>query len=228
MRLLPKNEIDKKRAEENRQRMEEGLQIAERVDTLRETLASEEVAFDKYRTDRLRDIQGEINQKLVEYNNLEEHIKRDNFKEKDAQALFDIQWNKVSQKEREILEKIDAVEKKEFSLGQMASHIEKQKNELDEKENYLQLQLHKVNLNLEKTRLATEQKEKELKTVQMDKQRIEDDLSKRQIILNGLERDLVSKQDYIMNLLKKKEEDLDNREQIILTRELISASPVKK
>ncbi len=62
MRLLPKYDVDKKRAEEQRQKMEEGMVIAERVDTLRETLASEEVAFEKYRTVSLKEIQKEIHE----------------------------------------------------------------------------------------------------------------------------------------------------------------------
>lgn len=71
VRLLPKHEIDSKRAEEQRQRIQEGMRIAERVDTLRETAASEEIAFEKFRTELMQTIQGEIAVKKLERDSLE-------------------------------------------------------------------------------------------------------------------------------------------------------------
>lgn len=65
-RLLPKHEADRLRKEEERQRMEEGLRIAERVDSLREVKISEEVAFEEYRVSSLTAIQSEIEAKKIE------------------------------------------------------------------------------------------------------------------------------------------------------------------
>lgn len=65
-RLLPKQEVDKLRKEEERQRMEEGMRIATSVDSLREARATEEEAFEKYRMDTLTSIQAEIDEKKRE------------------------------------------------------------------------------------------------------------------------------------------------------------------
>lgn len=60
LHLLPKSKAAQLRTEEERQRMAEGMNIAEQVDTLREVLASETVALETYRVQRLESIQEEI------------------------------------------------------------------------------------------------------------------------------------------------------------------------
>lgn len=56
MKLLKKSEIAKAQAEDKRREIEEGLRISRKVDALRELWASEEQAFEKWRTKILEEI----------------------------------------------------------------------------------------------------------------------------------------------------------------------------
>lgn len=60
MRLLPKSEVLEKRAAEQQRKVEEGLQIAKRIDRLRETLLEEEASLEKFRRESIATIHREI------------------------------------------------------------------------------------------------------------------------------------------------------------------------
>lgn len=60
MRLQPKSEVLEKQASEQKQRIEEGLRLAKRVDRLRETQAQEDASLEKFRREKVAAINAEI------------------------------------------------------------------------------------------------------------------------------------------------------------------------
>lgn len=60
MKLLKKQEVDRLKAEERRQQIEEGLKVARQVDTLREVRAAEEESLQKFRRETVGSISKEI------------------------------------------------------------------------------------------------------------------------------------------------------------------------
>ena len=115
IRLLPKYEIDKKLAEEQRQKMEEGMKIADRVDTLRETLASEEQSFEKYRVESLKEIQNEIHLKIHERDVLVDEVVRLEQRKKEAERPVDLveEWQKVGQDRLFLVDKQEELNERE-------------------------------------------------------------------------------------------------------------------
>lgn len=66
MRLLPKSEIDRVQAEEQRRDVEEGVKLARRIDALREVVAQEEANLEEFRRKTVERIHGEISQSIEE------------------------------------------------------------------------------------------------------------------------------------------------------------------
>lgn len=128
LRLLPKYEIDKKRAEETRQRMEEGLQIAGRVDTLRETIVSEEVAFEKYRIDRLKAIQEEIDIKQREKTKLDVLVVQAQKEYDLLRVPLDSEWESLEEERQQLSEDMLFVHNKSNEVEEFDLQNQKERN----------------------------------------------------------------------------------------------------
>lgn len=73
MKLLAKSDIQKAKSIERQQLVNEGLKLAKRVDDLRDVVAQEEAALEKFRRERLKQIHKEI---AIEQAKLEEIINK--------------------------------------------------------------------------------------------------------------------------------------------------------
>lgn len=111
VRLLPKSEIDKRKSEEQRTAMQEGLKVAERVDTLREIASSEEASFDKYRKDTLISIQEEIEPKRKELEQLTIEINGLRTEREKLLIPLDFKWYEVKK-----IEEYNKVKGQELSV----------------------------------------------------------------------------------------------------------------
>lgn len=211
MRLLQKNEIDKKRAEENRQRMEEGLQVAERVDTLRETLASEEFAFEKYRTDRLKAIQEEIDTKQKEKYRLDALVVQAQKEYDLLRVPLDSEWESLKEEQQQLaedlmflntksaeIEEFDVQNNKDRNLlyleglkledmkKEMSEKTEKNLNLSEDKRDEADVLLNEANKKVEKIERTLKRKEKEIRDREYDISVREHELTMQE---NGLEEE---------------------------------------
>lgn len=118
-RLLPKHEVDRRRAEESRQRMDEGMVIAEKVDILRETLASEEVAFERYRVESLRGIQEDIERYAQERDVLAEEV-RDLVSKKTIMEPLKAIWDDAVQRDEQLEQRLSEMVDRELILQEKA------------------------------------------------------------------------------------------------------------
>lgn len=148
VRLLPKTEIDSKRAEEQRQRIQEGMRIAEKVDTLRETAASEEAAFEKYRTEMLQTIQGEIQEKTAERDILEALLKnlRPEFERLSNPPDLIEAREKIRIQKQKNKEEADRLFNLETFLEREKETIEERKQSLSEKEDAIEIARRNVEI----------------------------------------------------------------------------------
>lgn len=85
MKLLPKSEVDKRKAAEQRVAVEEGLKLARRVDNLREVASEEEKALEEFRVKTVSTINEEIVGKVQERDALTTEVKI--LEERRVQAL---------------------------------------------------------------------------------------------------------------------------------------------
>lgn len=135
-RLLPKQEINRLRKEEERQRMEEGMRIANRVDSLREIASTEEQAFEQYRTTSLTGIQAEIDAKKEENERLATANKALQEERTRLEAPIDLQkaWKEVNERgeSNEIIS--DSILSREVEVLKRENDVEEAKKELSWKE----------------------------------------------------------------------------------------------
>jgi hypothetical protein len=75
-RLLSKREVDKAKSIDRKREIDEGMKLAKRVDTLRETAVKEEKGLDDFRRQQLEAIQAQIDPKIVELDALAGEIRR--------------------------------------------------------------------------------------------------------------------------------------------------------
>ena len=131
VRLLPRQEVDKRKAEEQRQAIQEGLKVAERVDTLLETLASEEKAFEKYRIDSLKTIQEEIQAKRQEKEEIEATVIKLRSERAELMEPVTQHWQEIEAAEKQIEAKEAALYSLEHQLSQKASDLLHKERELE-------------------------------------------------------------------------------------------------
>lgn len=74
MKLLPKNEVDLKKAEERKGSVDEGVKLARKIDALREAASDEETRFSKFRIASLAILHKEIDSLIEKKKILEESI----------------------------------------------------------------------------------------------------------------------------------------------------------
>lgn len=95
MRLLPKSEIDKAKASERKQEIDEGIKLARRVDNLREIVAAEEASLRKFRNDTVKVIYDEITQETIKLDALKGEVLRARKEREELQKPLDAEWTCV-------------------------------------------------------------------------------------------------------------------------------------
>lgn len=96
MRLLPKSELDKKKAQEQRIEVEEGVKLARRVDNLREVIAEEEAKRIKYRDTQLELIANEIKAASSRLISIEQEVSKAEERRQAALKPLDEEWASVT------------------------------------------------------------------------------------------------------------------------------------
>lgn len=110
LRLLPKEEIQKKKADEKFREIQEGLKLAKRVDSLREIQSQEEASLAEFRKKTLESIHEETTAKAKERDSLISEVETlEKRKEEALQPLEDewseYEWNEplLSEKEKRLI-----------------------------------------------------------------------------------------------------------------------------
>lgn len=104
MKLLSKSDIATAKAKDKRREIDEGLKIAQRVDSLRETQAMEEAALTKFRKETLIAINQEIVSETRKKNELLKEVSDLEDRKREALKPLDEAWNAVRAKEEELTE----------------------------------------------------------------------------------------------------------------------------
>lgn len=101
-RLLPKSELVKEKSIEKKNDIDQGLALARKIDTLRETAAQEESNLSKFRSESLFNIRNEIDDLIVRKGSLTNEIEALEAKRINLIKPLDVEWSKVRQKEIEL------------------------------------------------------------------------------------------------------------------------------
>lgn len=207
-RLLPKQEVERRRRDEERQRMDEGLRVAERVDTLRETLASEEAAFERYRVESLKEIQEEIGTARSKRDELLSEVVRLRIEQKALSEPLEALWEDAVRRDDEIEEKVAkvverklALDKKALALGLMERQAFSQEKAMEIAERRIAMREAESRHDIEEIEAASE------------KRRIETSIAAERVYL----REVNAKE--LERSLEKKEAEVLNHENDLILRE---------
>lgn len=164
MRLLSKNEISHNKALERKSQIDEGLKIARKVDSLRQTLLSEEQRLEIFRKSTVGEIQKQIDALILKRDELAEQVKLlEEDKKEEFIVKFGIELDKIKAKEK----LIEDGYKTNLNTEEILKN--KEKNLKSQEEN-TQIELNRVkNLKLraeEALRLAEDNKRKASKVLE--------------------------------------------------------------
>ncbi|MDE2232906.1 MAG: hypothetical protein KGJ90_02125 [Patescibacteria group bacterium] len=234
--LLPRSNIDSKKAEERRQTLQEGHRLAEYLDSLREMKANEEKAFEEYRKGVTNDVQDEISSLHRQKEALEEEMKQ----KKAAWAAqlqemygpLDKQWMRYVKEEKARIEKelaeqqlirSDLEEKRKINT---LLHDSLQKERED-----VRILSSKASEELGKASQAKKEGERLRKDAKKEAERIlvlakekDEETEKRAYSVAMQEESLAVRQAE----LKKFSDSIEEREWKVIAKELQFYSPVKK
>lgn len=124
MRLLDKNEVNKRKNLEKRVEIDEGLKLARKVDSLRKTSLEEESKLGKFRDSTTKIVQKEIDGLIDRRNILVDEVEILETKKREEFTLkFGIELDKIKAKEKllndkfyQLLEKEDTLKAKDIQL----------------------------------------------------------------------------------------------------------------
>lgn len=133
-RLLPKSELAIEKANEKRNEIDQGLALAKKVDSLRETAASEESKLAKFRSETLKVIKDDIDKLIIEKQALESNIESLNAQRIELMKPLTDAWDKVNAKEYELTEYALSLQNKFDKLSSEKKDFELKSEELDMEE----------------------------------------------------------------------------------------------
>ena len=218
IKLLSKSEIDKAKNADKAKEIAEGLKISRKVDSLRELMADEEKALEKFRSESLSAISKEIEEKNSEKIKLENEVR-----ELRREIMSE---SKLTREERHNLEQLkEVLIKKEEELGKKSQEIDLKEIDIaialkNSAEDEKRAQNHReIAENLHK---KAEEEKNEADLIKQRAQKIEDNINNykqetenlfviREIAISQKEQDLILQEEEN----KKLEQEL-NKEKIQL------------
>lgn len=130
MRLLPKSEVNSRKAQERQAEISEGKKLAERVDRLREVQASEEASLTRFRNKTVAEINQEVTVASKERDNLLNEVR---LLKKQRTALLvplDSEWAKLNEAKDLHKKEVDSNALSRNDLEGMRREVAKDKKEV--------------------------------------------------------------------------------------------------
>lgn len=118
MKLLEKKQIDAIKARESQRSVEEGLKIARKVDSLRETRAEEEASLEKYRRETLAEIHKQITYNVTTRDALYNEVVRLEKRREDALKPITEEMDILEKKRKDV----DMAIKEQKALEEVNTH----------------------------------------------------------------------------------------------------------
>jgi len=118
MRLLKKSEISVAKAQEKRSEIEQGLQLAKRVDTLRQTAAEEEASLIEFRKKTVAQIHKEIGEVQIELDAVRRELETVKADRDYGTKKIDQERIRLEKKESELVKLAMALDKRSFEINE--------------------------------------------------------------------------------------------------------------
>ena len=116
MKLLQKSDVAKAKSLDRQREIDQGVQLAKRVDSLRETVAQEEASLEKYRKETLTTIQAQITAQADKLGSLTSEVTELEYRKKLATDPIDTQWKELTDAQKAYQEKTELLDKRKAQL----------------------------------------------------------------------------------------------------------------
>lgn len=113
IKLLPKSEVAKAQAAEQKRHIDEGVKLARRVDNLREVAAQEEASLERFRRETLAKIHVETAQAKEERDTVRKEVAELKEERKKLMRPLDKEWQEVERAKEEALKAKEAAREHE-------------------------------------------------------------------------------------------------------------------
>lgn len=202
LKLLPKTKTSSLKIAERQSEVQEGVKLAKTVDALREAKSREEANLAKFRTESLKEIQNQINDKIVEIKKLEQEleIKKEERVKLEAPIDLTTEWKRVeiAKKEVEILKQELFDRETSLITREVAVHtLDSRKVELDKRDEQSEAYLTECRNTYEKTEELRRAMEERKLTSDSIINSLEATLKDREQALIGREYKIVQDQEKI-------------------------------
>lgn len=218
MKLLKKNEVAVAKSKEKKLEIDQGVQLAKRVDALRQTAAEEEAALVAFRTTAVREIYREIDKAVTERDTLLAEIK-------DLRAEKEVGMTHVRLKEKEADERMKEVMRKEYEANQRHFQLDEREKELDTKQKKLEKDREEVTQMRRRAVNYTDRKYEELEEARKEREQATRERNSVQALVESegkklltLERDIKQREEAVADKfleLEVRAERIENKEKAI-------------
>lgn len=230
MRLLPKQEVNLRQAQQKKAEIDEGLKLARRIDSLREIAAQEEASLASFRSSTLKTIQEDIKKVENERNAVKKEVS-------DLRKELEEGTHRLDEREKQLTEYSESLQNLEITLNNRVQGLKtlaaKLKDQSKQSSDYYNriLFAYKIITEVRRETESTYTEAKtysELATKRYDEVKnlsdaVEQELRIRDIAVASKERDLTIREERLAKTadeLRKKAILLEDREQT-LERELV-------
>ena len=134
MKLLSKSEVVRAKSIERQQQIDEGLKLAKKVDSLREIVANEEEALNKFRTQTLEEIHQQITSKSKELEYLVSEVNDLEKRQKEALRPLNKEREEIQALRESVEESFRELREREVTLTQQERDVEKKQKDVLSKE----------------------------------------------------------------------------------------------
>jgi len=137
MKLLPKKQVSAELASQRKREIDIGLELAEKVDALREAAATEEKKLFDFRSQSIANAQKEIDTKIAEKDALDLDIRRRKEELAELQKPLDAKWdevnkaaNKLAASENDLASRLQTFAAKDSQKDAELQDIERRKRKI--------------------------------------------------------------------------------------------------
>jgi hypothetical protein len=197
MRLLPKSEIHKLKAEAQKQSIDEGVKLAKRVDRLREVASEEEASLARFRTETLASINKDIVELDEQKSTLTGEIKHLFEVRNELLVPLDAEWDKVSEEKERLVKQQEALEGAKTALErERNANIEITTN-LKKETNLVAIKKGEIEDNLNQSRLLKGELKQMAEVARLDKIRNDREYKQRLDLMIIREQQYESKKEWV-------------------------------
>jgi len=227
-KLLDKKTVVATVAQEKKQLIDQGVKLARAVDSLRETKVEEEGNLDKFRTETIKVVQGEIDHFISKREELKKEILTLEAERTLQKLPLDPEWEKIRESYLKYHESVEALESAKETVARQLGENTMKAHELETEGKKLQKLKLTTEENYGNSKLLLEETKEEVAKQRNLAQTVLSSAELREQLVIQRESDFYKERDRERAKLKKWELELNKRDQETITQQLIINSPITK